>query len=200
MKKLLFGAEALIFLALILWVSHFFIFQNRELSSSENSSVVEKNVKTHSNVPIQTPPAEIPGFDSLNSKEKAVALVKAAIQYYQTYGKETVIAAINNLHGPFVKGRYYVFMIDLKGITLAHAVNPYLVNRSILNVSDTDGKFFMKEMLDLAKSQGSGWVDYKWVDPENQMIESKSSYIERVKNADIFFSCGIYKSEELKNK
>ena len=46
-------------------------------------------------------------------------------------------------------------------------------------------------MIDLATSKGSGWVDYRWVDPADKKIEQKSSFIERV--GDFVVGVGFYK-------
>ena len=54
-----------------------------------------------------------------------------------------------------------------------------------------DGIYFMKKFIETAKTQGSGWVDYKWVNPVTKKIESKSTYIQKMDN--YFLGCGIYK-------
>ena len=43
----------------------------------------------------------------------------------------------------------------------------------------------------MAKTKGSGWQDYKFVNPETKQIEPKSMYIEKYDN--VIVACGIYK-------
>jgi cytochrome c len=43
----------------------------------------------------------------------------------------------------------------------------------------------------VAKTKGTGWVDYKWVNPVSKKIEPKSTYIQ--KGDEYFLGCGIYK-------
>jgi len=56
---------------------------------------------------------------------------------------------------------------------------------------DVDGKLFVVDMAKLARTSGSGWVDYKWAHPVTNEIRTKTSYLERA--GDIFIACGIYK-------
>jgi signal transduction histidine kinase len=46
-------------------------------------------------------------------------------------------------------------------------------------------------MVDIAKSKGKGWVDFKWPNPVTKAVESKSGYVERVD--DFLIGSGIYK-------
>jgi hypothetical protein len=46
--------------------------------------------------------------------------------------------------------------------------NPKLLGQNLYEVPDTQGKRFRKEIVDLANSRGSGWVDYTYMDPMTQ--------------------------------
>jgi signal transduction histidine kinase len=74
---------------------------------------------------------------------------------------------------------------------VAHPKNAKLVGKNLLEVPDVDGKLFRKEIVELAKSKGSGWVDYKYKNPETGKIEDKTTYVLKV--GDIILCCGIYK-------
>jgi cytochrome c len=56
-----------------------------------------------------------------------------------------------------------------------------------------DGKFFAREFIQVAKTTGTGWVDYQWVNPQTKKIENKTSYVMRVPGMDVLIGCGIYK-------
>ena len=116
--------------------------------------------------------------------EKAAALIKAE-------GREKALAEIGNPQGQFVKGEMYVFAYDLTGTMVVHPVNPKLVGKNLLDVPDAEGKLFRKEIVELAKTKGSGWVDYKYKNPKDGKIESKTTYIQ--KEGDVVLCCGIYK-------
>jgi cytochrome c len=116
--------------------------------------------------------------------EKASALIKAE-------GREKALAEIGNPQGQFVKGEMYVFAYDLTATMVAHPVNAKLVGKNLMDVPDAEGKLFRKEIVDLAKTKGSGWVDYKYKNPQTGKIESKTTYIQ--KEGDLVLCCGIYK-------
>jgi cytochrome c len=87
----------------------------------------------------------------------------------------------------------YVFVYNLNGdgINRAHGANPKLIGRNLLDLKDADGTAIVRGFLDIANNKGSGWFDYKWPNPVNGAVESKSTYVERVD--DVFIGCGIYK-------
>lgn len=125
------------------------------------------------------------------SADEAKALVEKGIAFYKANGKDKALAEFSNPKGQFVKGELYIFIWDLKGVVLAHGANQKLIGKDVSELKDADGKLFVKEGLELAKSKGSGWVDYKWTNPVNKKIEAKTTYVKKVD--DLIFCCGIYK-------
>lgn len=124
-------------------------------------------------------------------REDAKALVKRAAAYVKYQGKEKAIAEISTPKGMFDKGELYVFAYDLQGVMLAHPKNPSLIGQNLINIPDTEGKLFRKEIVEKAKSEGSGWVDYVYLNPETNRQEHKSTYFQKV--GDIILCCGVYK-------
>ena len=106
-------------------------------------------------------------------------------------GKEKALAEISTPKGMFDKGELYVFAYDLQGVMLAHPKNPALIGQNLIAVPDTEGKLFRKEIVERAKSQGSGWVDYVYLNPETNKQEHKTTYFQKV--GDIIICCGVYK-------
>ena len=123
--------------------------------------------------------------------KEAIAMVDKAVAYLNANGKEKAFAAFNNPKGEFVKGDLYIYVLDLKAVCLAHGANIKHVGKSFLAIPDTDGKMFFREIVELAKSKGSGWVDYKWTNPISKKVEAKTTYCKKVK--DVVVACGIYK-------
>jgi cytochrome c len=124
-------------------------------------------------------------------RDDAKRLVKQAAAYVKYQGKEKALAEISTPKGTFDKGELYVFAYDLQGVMLAHPKNPALIGQDLLNVPDTEGKLFRKEIVEKAKSQGSGWVDYVYLNPETNRQEHKTTYFQKV--GDIIICCGVYK-------
>jgi len=100
-------------------------------------------------------------------------------------------AEMNKKDGKFVKGDVYVFMVDMKGVMLAHPIKPALVGKNMLENDKVKALF--QQFIDVAKGKdGKGWADYKWPKPGEKDPSDKSSYILKV-NDNVFVGAGYYK-------
>jgi cytochrome c len=122
---------------------------------------------------------------------EAEALVKKAIQLIKTEGKVKAFAEISNPKGKFVDRDLYIFVYDMEGKCVAHGFNQKMIGKDLLEMKDPDGKYFVKERIEIAKTKGNGWQDYKFTDPITKKIEPKSAYVERIEN--LIVGCGVYK-------
>jgi len=123
--------------------------------------------------------------------DEAVALVKKVITTMKAEGKDKVYAAINAKDPRFIDRDLYVFAYDMDANCLAHGANAKMVGRNTIDTQDTDGKYYIKERMELGKAKESFWQDYKFPNPVTKMIEPKSAYCEK---ADANLICvGIYK-------
>ncbi len=125
------------------------------------------------------------------NQDEAMDLVRKAALYLTNNGKQKAYAEFSNAKGRFVQGELYVFVNDMQGMTCAHGQNQALVGKNMRELKDVDGKHFIREMIDLARTKGSGWVDYKWLNQETGKVHAKSTYVTRVD--DVYIGCGIYK-------
>lgn len=126
------------------------------------------------------------------SREEAVAMVKRAVALVKSDGKEKAFAAISDpANTTFHDRDLYIYVYDLNGVALAHGNNPKMVGKPLIGLKDNEGKPMIKEMVELAKTKGSGWVDFKWPNPVTKAVESKAGYVERVD--DMLVGSGIYK-------
>jgi succinate dehydrogenase/fumarate reductase flavoprotein subunit len=122
--------------------------------------------------------------------DEAKSMGEKAIAYLKEHGVEKTLAAINEPGGLFAKGELYVFAYDLNGTLIAHP-NPAIVGKNLLNEPDSKGKLFRKEIAELAKSKGNGFVDYMYLDPVTKKERLKTTYIQKIDN--MIFCCGAYK-------
>ncbi len=126
-------------------------------------------------------------------QEKAKALVEKASAHISKVGLDKANKDFTAKDGGFIEGELYIFCLQFDGLMLAHGGNPKLVTKNIYKLKDPDGKLFIHEFTDVAKTKGSGWVDYKWRNTVSKKVEPKSSYILRVKGKDVYIGCGFYK-------
>ena len=131
----------------------------------------------------EEPPVELVPDDAKRFVEKAVA-------FYRANGRAVSLAEFSNPQGRFVKGELYLFVLDSTGVMLAHGVNQKYVGKDFYRIVDSDGKVFIKEIVDKANTEGSGWVEFKWVNPLTKMERQKLVYF-RQTNGTIICS-GIY--------
>jgi cytochrome c len=121
---------------------------------------------------------------------EAKKLVEKAVAYVKANGEEKAVKEFNNPKGKFVKGDLYLSVLDPKGLLLANVNLPKLVGTNVYDKPDSKGKLHRKEIVDLANSQGSGWVTYHLLNPLSKKDEAKISYIEKVGN--LILVCGAY--------
>jgi cytochrome c len=122
---------------------------------------------------------------------EAKALVKKAVDFMKANGKEKALAEFSNPKGKFVNGDLYIFVYDMNGKCLAHGFNQKMIGKDLKEMKDPDGKFYVKERIEIAKTKGSGWQDYKFTNPTSKKLENKTAYIEKYE--DLIVGCGAYK-------
>ena len=127
------------------------------------------------------------------SADEAVALVKKSAAFVKANAKDKAFEEFNNPKGQFVDRNLYIFVYDLNGISLAigNGNSKKMVGKNLLDMRDANGTYLIKKLIEVANSKGKGWVDYKWPNPLNNTIESKSSYVEKLD--DVLIGAGIYK-------
>ena len=121
---------------------------------------------------------------------EAEAMVKKAVAYMKKNGKDKALAEFNKPNGQFVDRDLYVTVYDFQGNNLAH-INPKMVGKNMMELRDPDGKPHIKERIEMAKKQDSGWHDFKYMNPVSKQVEPKTMYFERV--GDLIVAAGAYK-------
>lgn len=127
-------------------------------------------------------------------KDDAQALLQAALVEIKAKGLEPAAASITNTPAPWTKGSSYVFVADLKDATiLAHAVNPKVVGKSLIEAKDPSGKAFVKEQVELIRKDGHGAVAMRWVNPTTKQIADAEALVARVPGADAYVGAVYFK-------
>jgi hypothetical protein len=124
------------------------------------------------------------------SQQETKNWVSKAIDFYKASGKDIAFAEFTNPKGPFVQNEMYIFVLDTKGIMLAHGVNEKYIGKNFSDVKDSTGKSFAREIINVANVSGNGWIDYHWFNPVTKEMKPKSVYFEKVD--DLIFCSGIY--------
>lgn len=121
------------------------------------------------------------------TKAEATVMVKKAVAYIKEVGPEKAYAEIDAKDSQFHDRDLYIVVYGLDGKVLAHGSQAKLIGKSLLDLQDVDGKYFIKERVELAKQEGSFWQSYKFVNPTTKKIEPKEMYCERLSETAV---CG----------
>jgi hypothetical protein len=123
------------------------------------------------------PPAGGPGA---GTRSEAMAMVKRAQGKFRTAGAAATFTAINTRSDGFVDRDLYAFVYDLRGVSVAHAAHAELVGQNLIRLRDHGGRHPIRDMIEVAQARGSGWIDFRLVNPATNTIELRSAYLERM--------------------
>lgn len=125
------------------------------------------------------------------SKKDAEAMVKKAVALYKQQGEKS-FTEITAPAKTFVNKDLYIVVYDFNGKCLAHGQNAKQAGKDLIGMKDPDGKPFVKERVDLAKTKKVFWQDYKFTDPLTKQVLPKEMYCENVDDKVIVCG-GVYK-------
>ncbi len=128
---------------------------------------------------------------AVESKEGAMAMVKKAVTLIKADGPEKAYATISAPGNQFVDGGIYAVVQGFDGVTLAHATNPKLIGKNMIEQQDVDRKFFARDLAENGKKQASFWYDFKFVNPVTKKIQVKDMYCESVEKSVV--CAGLYR-------
>ena len=89
-------------------------------------------------------------------------------------------------------GLGYMFLYNAEGTVLKNAANPKLEGKNRINKKDSYGRAYIKEMTEIAKSKGSGMVEYVFKKPNSTEVSNKAAYFKYYQPLDIIIASGIY--------
>ena len=122
---------------------------------------------------------------------EAEALVKKAIVHYKKVGKDKALADFMKKDAGFIDRDLYVTVYDFQGVSHAH-INPKFIGKNMIDLRDESGKLHIKERIENAQKNGSGWQDLAGrVNPVTLKLEGKRMYYE--KHDNLVFAAGAYK-------
>ncbi|MBP8309192.1 MAG: cache domain-containing protein [Burkholderiaceae bacterium] len=135
----------------------------------------------------------LPAFaaEERGKPEEARAMLARAVAHIKAVGREKAMADFMVKPGPWVDRDLYITVFDMTGKTLSHGANPRMVGKDNINLQDGNGKFHVKERLEIARAKGRGQQEFAFLNPMTKQIEPKLMFFERMD--DIVVACGSYK-------
>ena len=124
--------------------------------------------------------------------QEARNLVDLAINMFQDQGKDHALKAINDKHGPFVRGEMYVFALTMDNVMVGHPHEHTIRRVNMNNFQDAAGTALFQRFKEVVERQGSGWVEYLWAKPGETMASPKKSFVKKVPDTDLYVGAGYY--------
>lgn len=130
--------------------------------------------------------------ESRATRAEAEAMVKRGVEAIRSMGRQKAFSAITAPSRTFVDRDLYLAVYDLNGRCLAHGQNAKQVGQDLIDMRDPDGKPFIRERVELARTKGKFWQEYKFTDPLTKTVLPKQMYCELA--GDVVVCGGVYKS------
>lgn len=121
---------------------------------------------------------------------EAQALLTRAVSELNGVGSTKAFAEFNDPAGAFHTRELYVFVFSMDGHYEASGADPRLSGTAAIDMTDAEGKPFVRQMLALAKAKAGGRVDYVWLNRIDNRVEHKRSLVQRV--GDHIVGVGYY--------
>ena len=124
--------------------------------------------------------------------QQAQKLVENAIEMFKAQGREITLQAINDKNGPFVKGELYIFALTMDNKMLGHPHEHSIRRINVSNVQDNKGVKIFQRFKEVVTKNGSGWVEYLWAKPGQEVPSAKRSFVKKVPGEDLYIGAGYY--------
>lgn len=141
-----------------------------------------------------------PGFDLPVKKTSYVKLFKPwnwviGSGVYQEIAEEKIkkdaLKIIENLrYGPEIKDYFWVNDINIKMVM--HPYKPELDGKDLSGLKDPHDKYLFREMVQVCKDSGGGFVSYMWEKPGEKLPVEKISYVHLFKEWGWIVGTGVY--------
>lgn len=126
------------------------------------------------------------------TREEAIAMAERTREMVAAQGLEATKAAVMDpANAAFHDRDLYVVIFDMKGVNVAHGVKPQLVGKDLIGMRDQNGVEIIRSFINVLSTAPNGWVDYKWPNPTNNVVEDKSTYVVRLDDNHLA-GVGIY--------
>jgi len=123
--------------------------------------------------------------------DEAVAMVKKAVALIRQQGGPQAYPQISDQRGSFVLRDLYITVWGRDGVVRAHGLVPQMVGKNLIDLKDIDGRTFIRERMELARTHATFWQDYQYTHPVSRKIEPKRMYCESL--VDSVVCGGVYK-------
>lgn len=121
--------------------------------------------------------------------QRAELLLDIAVQHVKEKGEAGALDF--SRHSAFVDRDLYAYALRTDGLFLASGgSSAALVGQNVLAETDVAGKPFFRELIEIARRDGGGQIEYQWFNPADSRGEPKLTLFRKV--GDIIVAVGYY--------
>ncbi len=97
-----------------------------------------------------------------------------------------------NLNTMLYNGKDYIFVINLNYQTVVHPFRPELIGKDQRDNKDSNGVYFVRDLIDLARTKGEGFMGYSYPKPNSDVPMPKLSYVKMFEPWQLVLGTGVY--------
>ena len=130
-------------------------------------------------------------FEAPTNETELKSFVESAVAHVKEVGKEQAIKDFMNLNSSWVRGDVYIFADDFNGTALVFPYRPKVVGTYRMDERNDQGVYVSKVLNAIARN-GSGFYEYRYINPISNQTEPKITYVAKV-DGTWYLGSGIYK-------
>lgn len=124
--------------------------------------------------------------------DAARSLLDGALAEIRAQGLEKAVKGFN-AGGKWKQERAYLVAVQWDGKVLANSANGKLPGHNMLEARDANGRPFVKEAIQVARTSGSGQVDLRWGHPATRRLSDATMFVRRVPDQDVYIGSLVFK-------
>jgi len=124
---------------------------------------------------------------------EAKQMVQEALAHIKEVGPAKAFVDFNTPGGKWHKKDIYLFCYDLQGTCTCQGANKAQIGKNLIDIRTADGQLFVQNLIEIAKTKGSDWIDYQWPHPVSKKMEAKRAWIAKVPGESYLIGAGAYK-------
>jgi cytochrome c len=132
------------------------------------------------------------GQEQRGSENDAKLMVEQAVAHIKDVGTVKAFEDFSTPGGKWHNKDIYLFCYKMDGTNVCHGANKALIGKNLIDLKTADGQFLIKNLADLAKAKGKGWIDYQWPHPQTKKTEAKRAYVMKIPGFDGLIGAGCY--------
>ena len=129
---------------------------------------------------------------TVETAEKVVAHYYDLANQHKMTEPEAKQAAMETIRALRYGDNGYFWINDMQPVMLMHPIKPELEGKNLANFKDPEGKLLYAEMLNIVKTQGSGFVFHVWTKPGSAAPVAKVSYVKGFAPWGWIIASGVY--------